>query len=111
MDKEQKGLKYDAKKPMVGTLVNVFPNALMQIGACIQFGTTKYPDPNNWKKVDKAEQRYQDALMRHLCKMNMGIEIDNETGLPHLTHVAWNTLAILELYCMKHPEVMKDLLK
>lgn len=43
--------------------------------------------------------------------MNMGIEIDNETGLPHLTHVAWNTLAILELYCMKHPEVMKDLLK
>lgn len=111
MAKTQKGLKFDGEKPMVGTLVNVFPMALMQIGACIKFGTTKYPDPNNWKKVEGAERRYQDALMRHLCKMNAGFEIDNETKLPHLTHVAWNALAILELYLMKHPDIMKDLLE
>lgn len=94
----EKGLKYDTGKPLVGTMLNVFPYALMEIGAVIEFGTHKYPDPNNWKLVDNAKTRYQDALMRHLLKHNQGKEIDNETGKPHLAHVAWNALAILELY-------------
>lgn len=99
------GKKYDGGKPMVGTLVNVFPRALMAIGACIKWGTKKYPDPNNWKQVDCAAKRYQDSLMRHLCKHNMGILFDEETQLPHLVHVAWNALAILELYLIQYPYV------
>lgn len=95
------GLKFDDGKPLVGTMLNVFPNALMAIGKVIEFGTHKYPDPNNWKKVENASVRYQDALMRHLLKYCMGIKIDEETGQPHLAHVAWNALAILELYLMK----------
>lgn len=99
--KSSGGLKYDDGKPLVGTMLNVFPNALMAIGKVIEFGTHKYPDPNNWKKVENASARYQDALMRHLLKHCMGIKIDEETGQPHLAHVAWNALAILELYLMK----------
>lgn len=94
------GKKYDAGKPMVGTLARVFPHALMAIGQCIEFGTHKYPDPNNWKKVDGAKNRYLDSLMRHLLKHYMGITNDEETGLPHLSHAAWNALAILELELM-----------
>ena len=99
--KSSGGLKFDNGKPLVGTMLNVFPNALMTIGKVIEFGTHKYPDPNNWKKVENASVRYQDALMRHLLKYCMGIKIDKETGQPHLAHVAWNALAILELYLME----------
>jgi hypothetical protein len=97
-NEEEKGLKFDTGKPLVGTMLNVFPYALMEIGRVIEFGTHKYPDPNNWKLVNNAKVRYQDALMRHLLKHNQGKEIDEETGRSHLAHVAWNALAILELY-------------
>ncbi|MCM1324115.1 MAG: DUF5664 domain-containing protein [Acetobacter sp.] len=95
------GKKYDTGKPMPGTLIRVFPNALMEVGKCIEFGTHKYPDPSNWKKVDGAKTRYVDSLMRHLLKHFMGIYQDEETGLPHLAHAAWNALAILELQFME----------
>lgn len=106
-----KGKKYDNGKPMPGTLVNVFPEALLAVGATIEFGTHKYPDPRNWRKVEGANKRYQDSLMRHLIKYNMGEINDRETGIPHLAHMAWNALAILELYLLEHPEVVEEYLK
>ena len=106
-----KGKKYDTGKSMVGTLVNVFPEALMAVGKCIEFGTHKYPDPNNWKKVEGADKRYQDSLMRHLIKHNAGQPQDEETNLLHLAHMAWNALAILQLYIMKHPEYKQEYFK
>ena len=99
-----KGKKYDSGKSMVGTLCRVFPRALLGIGQCILFGTTKYPDPKNWVKVENAFNRYQDSMMRHYLKFLAGQEKDSETNLLHLKHMAWNALAILELYLMKHNE-------
>ena len=32
------------------------------------------------------------ALKRHLAKLELGEEADDETGLPHLYHVAWNAM-------------------
>ena len=48
-------------------------------------------------KVKDAYPRYFDALYRHLNKHAQGELIDDESGLSHLTHAAWNMLAILEL--------------
>lgn len=92
------GVKYDTGKPLVGTLCRIFPNALLEVGKCIEFGTHKYPEVDNWQRVDDAFNRYQDAMIRHLLKHNIGKEIDEETGLLHLSHMVWNALAILELY-------------
>ena len=92
------GVKYDTGKPLVGTLCRIFPNALLEVGKCIEFGTHKYPEVDNWQRVDDAFNRYQDAMIRHLLKHNIGKEEDEETGLYHLSHMAWNALAILELY-------------
>jgi hypothetical protein len=100
MDSE-KGLKFKGNKPRAGTVINVFPKAIMAIGECIREGAKKYPDPNNWKKVENAEVEYFDSLGRHLCYFNMGEELDYEDNLPHLAHAAWNALAILELYLTK----------
>jgi hypothetical protein len=99
-----KGKKYDSGKSMVGTLCRVFPHALLGVGQCIEFGTHKYPKPDNWKLVDEAFTRYQDSMMRHYLKFLAGQEKDSETNLLHLKHMAWNALAILELYLMEYNE-------
>ena len=106
------GKKYDNGKPMAGTLTDVFSRALMAVGACIEYGTHKYPDPKNWQLVDNGIKRYRDAMVRHLLKYNAGIDKDEETGLPHLAHMCWNALAILELYMQEHKdELDKEIFK
>ena len=102
------GVKYDNGKPLVGTLCRIFPNALLEVGKCIEFGTHKYPEVDNWQRVDDAFNRYQDAMIRHLLKHNIGKELDEETGLYHLSHMAWNALAILELYIRSKDESRND---
>lgn len=99
-----KGKKYDSGKSMVGTLCRVFPRALLGVGQCIEFGTRKYPKPDNWKLVDGAFTRYQDSMMRHYLKFLAGQEKDSETSLLHLKHMVWNALAILELYLMERED-------
>lgn len=104
------GKKFDSNKPMVGTIIRVFPRALMAIGAVIRFGAKKYPNPNNWKMNEDIINRYFDSAIRHMSKHFAGYEKDEETGLPHLVHAAWNMLAILEKYLMEHPEISKDIM-
>lgn len=107
-----KGKKYDDGKPMAGTLTDVFSRALMAVGACIEYGTHKYPDPKNWQLVNNGIKRYRDAMVRHLLKYNAGIDKDEETGLPHLAHMCWNALAILELYMQEYKdELDKEIFK
>ena len=44
--------------------------------------------------------------------IDIGINNDEETNLPHLAHMAWNALAILELYMQEHKdELDKDIFK
>ena len=98
------GKKDDSGKSRVGTRGRVCPRALLGIGTCITFGTHKYPKPDNWKLVENAFTRYQDSLMRHYLKFLSGETRDKETNILHLCHMAWNTLAVLELYLMEHKE-------
>ena len=105
----QQGVKFDNGKPAAGWLLEVFPNALMCLGKVIRKGQEKYPNPNNWKYLEQAEIRYRDALMRHLLKKYAGQDTDEETGLSHLAHAAWNALALLELKLMKDDNEDKSL--
>ena len=47
--------------------------------------------------LDFGHERYLDAAMRHLLKHGQGETHDAESGLTHLSHAAWNLLAIAEL--------------
>ena len=105
------GKKYDTGKPMVGTLLMVFSNALMGIGKCIEFGSHKYPKSDNWKLVEDGEKRYLNSMIRHLLKHLSGQEFDKETKLPHLYHVCWNALAITEFYIMKNDNLKAELIE
>ena len=49
----------------------------------------KYRDPSNWKQV--SEERYREALIRHTLRFADDPDgVDEETGLPHLYHIATN---------------------
>lgn len=104
------GKKFDKGKPMVGTILRVFPRALSVVGAIIEYGTHKYPDPNNWSKNTKIPERYMDSAIRHLLKYFMGDKFDEESGLPHLGHAIWNIVAVLEYELRGDPELVKKIM-
>jgi hypothetical protein len=60
------------------------------------FGAEKYTD-NGWMDVPDGEARYTDALLRHVLADLGGRSEDEESGLLHAAHAAWNALAVLDL--------------
>jgi hypothetical protein len=90
--------KYDVgKAPMFRGLLNRFPRALRTVAEISAFGFRKYGTFDGWEKVEDAEERYEDALLRHLTAAAAGDLVDSESKRLHLAHAAWNALAILEL--------------
>ena len=94
MAKLPDGRKDDAQKPLTGVLID-FSRALEEVAEVGTFGARKYARAN-WLLVEDAQQRYYDAMWRHL--LASGSEaLDQESKLKHLSHAAWNILAVLEL--------------
>ena len=61
-----------------------------------EYGNKKYGDPDNWKTVEV--ERYRDAAFRHfLAYLDNPVEVDNESGLPHLWHLACNIAFLCEM--------------
>lgn len=70
--------------------------AIRAIARIRQYGTEKYGDPENWRKVSK--ERYRDAAFRHfLSYLDDPDGVDEESGLPHLWHLACNIAFLCEL--------------
>lgn len=60
------------------------------------YGTKKYGDENNWKRVEL--MRYVDALLRHtLAFANDIYGVDEESGIPHYKHMECNLAFISEM--------------
>lgn len=85
--------KADSGKPRL-TLVP--PRIIWDIAAVREYGTAKYKDPENWRKV--SPQRYRDAAFRHFMRyLATPHGVDEESGLPHLWHCATNIAFLCEL--------------
>lgn len=84
--------KADAGKPRP-TLCPV--SLINAVTAIREYGCNKYHDPENWRRVEP--QRYRDALYRHWLAYLSGTEQDEESGLPHLWHMACNLAFLIEL--------------
>lgn len=89
------GKKYDKGKNRMGLVLQGFSNALWEVGRVGTFGANKYGE-NNWMYLDNAKNRYKDALFRHLFQYMQGKDLDDESGIKHLSHACWNCLALLE---------------
>ena len=85
--------KADNGKPRL-TLV---PRSIIwDIAAIREYGTAKYHDPENWKRVEI--ERYRDAAYRHfLAYLDDPQGVDEESGLPHLWHLACNIAFLCEM--------------
>ena len=71
------------------------PSLVRAVAAVREYGTAKYHDPDNWKRVEP--QRYRDALYRHWLAYLAGETVDEESGLPHLWHAVTNAAFLIEL--------------
>lgn len=90
------GTKYDGEKIQYSLIP---PYALQEAARNLTVGLRKYKERNNWKKVPEAEQRYMDALYRHLEAVRRGELYDTESGaekMPHMAAVVVNAMFLLE---------------
>lgn len=79
---EPTGRKDDSKKWRFSLLPW---DSVLEVIKVLEFGAAKYA-PDNWQKVDNANERYFNAAMRHLTAWWGGEKKDSETNLSHLAH-------------------------
>lgn len=85
-------LKFDGDKPR---LALVPPSLILGVAKVLTYGAKKYK-ANNWRKTPDVE-RYISAAERHLMAWKAGEELDPESGLHHLEHLACNVAFLIEL--------------
>lgn len=90
------GMKFDAGKPRWSLLMRGFAQSLAALVRVLTFGANKYA-AHSWRTVPNGEERYRDALYRHLAAIESGEKCDPESGESHYTHAAFNLLALHEL--------------
>lgn len=107
------GTKLDHDKaPVVQGCLAYFPRAITAVAFVSKYGATKYQVPysdKNWERVSDGETRYEAAIVRHLLAVHEnGSEFDDESGMLHKAHLAWNALATLELALRRREEERGD---
>lgn len=100
IDQHAPGAKLDHGKNRLGLVLGGFTRALQAVGKVGTFGANKYTD-NGWMSVDRGQERYTDALLRHVFRDFEGERVDPDSGIEHAAHAAWNALARLELLLRK----------
>ena len=73
----------------------VAPWSMDQIAQVYTYGTIKYDDDNWWKGL-KWKKDVLGCIFRHVWKWVRGEMWDDESGLHHLAHAAWNCIALME---------------
>lgn len=86
-------IKADAGKPRC----SLVPSELIRAVARVrEYGVNKYGASECWREVEP--ERYRDAMYRHLLAyIDDPKSIDDESGLPHLWHLACNAAFLIEL--------------
>lgn len=102
---KNKGVKNDNGK----TRMSLLPfDALVAVAEVMTEGARKY-NAHNWKYVDNAEERYMDAMLRHIAAIQQGEEINyDDYGLSHIAHVATNALFLLHFYLEREKKIDKS---
>lgn len=87
------GIKFDNEKPRCDLVFAGFADALLEVAKVGTFGAKKYTD-NGWREVSNGRERYRSALYRHMLADDI---VDEDSGLLHSAHAAWNALAVLQM--------------
>lgn len=95
--KEAKQNKQEAKADSGKPKLTLVPRKMLfDIAEVREYGTKKYGDSENWKQVEP--ERYRDAAFRHfMAYLDDPQGVDEESGLPHLAHLACNIAFLCEM--------------
>lgn len=97
-------IKADAGKP---PLHLVPPEIVRDIARVREFGNKKYGESESWRRV--VPERYIDAAYRHMIAFAENpVSIDEESGMPHLWHLACNVAFLCEMYKAPLPQPPKE---
>jgi hypothetical protein len=96
MSEDKGAVRHDQGKPMPELLS---PVAMMGIARVLEFGARKYA-ANNWRK-GMSWSRCVASLLRHTFKFMAGEDVDKESGLPHVDHMACNVMFLQEYFRTK----------
>lgn len=91
----QAGKKHDQGKVQPDLILRDMSREIMAVAEVATFGASKYT-AGGWLHVDDAVNRYRNAKQRHML-LGATEGYDEESGLLHAAHEAWNALAVLEL--------------
>lgn len=99
---QKNGVKLEYGKPNLGIVITKqFPNAIKALAQCSEYGHLKYAETDkdwlNFKRIENPVESYTNAMFRHVIE-ETNFVCDNESGLPHIFHTAWNAMARLEVY-------------
>ena len=94
-DKQELALRYNEGKPQL-SYISSAPEALKGLARVFEYGAKKYAR-DNWKK-GLPITKLIDSFERHKLEFANGIDIDEESGLPHADLMLWNALVISEMY-------------
>ena len=88
----KEGVKHDNGKPLIGDMIVDYKVQLLELCKVFEHGTKTY-GLGNWKQVENGEERFTNAMIRHLLRED---EVyDEETGLLHAAQVFFNAGARL----------------
>lgn len=96
------GIKYDKDKPRLADFLGDFKEVFLELAKVYEFGTNKY-GRENWKQVENGKERFSNAMIRHYLKDGN----DEETGINHQTHTAYN--ALMRLYFILQKRIGDDI--
>lgn len=87
------------------------PYAMEQTAWVHKFGASKY-GPFNWRDTGVCASTYINAIMRHLNAWRDGEDLDPESGISHLAHIACSCNIMMDAnYCEKLQDDRNKVLK
>jgi len=92
-EKQELAIRHNQDKPQMDLLS---PIAMFGTAQVLTKGLIKYPG-SQWKK-GMAWSKVIASLLRHTFKFMAGEDVDQESGLPHVDHMATNIMFLQEYY-------------
>lgn len=74
---------------------------LFEVARVYGFGASKY-EAHNFRRGYEWSKSF-DAMQRHAFAFWGGEDLDPESGLPHMAHVAWHAFTLLS-FMREHPD-------
>ena len=75
------------------------PHSMEQAALVHKFGASRY-GPFNWRDTGVCASTYVNAIMRHLNAWRDGEDLDHESGISHIAHIACSCNILMDAdYC------------